>query len=110
MAKRVKQKRALSSNIRRQVVAAAQLFVKFREAEPRFIRRLTVPNLPKVVMQIGLVDGILYTTTHGNKKVSYIHRFTGRSKPMLVTDSKGKKLYFLGGNYNFTEDGIVDKK
>lgn len=109
MARRVK-RRTLSNAVRRQVAAAAELFVKFREAKPRFLRRLKIPAIPKVVMQIGMVDGILYTTTHGNEKVSYIHRFTGRSKPMLVTDSKGKQLYFLGGNYNFTEDGIVDKK
>ena len=61
-------------------------------------------------MEIGRLDGVLYTTTHRNKKASYIHKFTGRSRPTLVASADGKRLFILGGGYNFTKDGIVDRK
>jgi len=61
-------------------------------------------------MEIGKLDGVLYTTTHGRKTLKYIHKFTGRSRPILATSADGKRLFILGGAYNFTEDGIVDRK
>ena len=96
--------------VRRQLSQAASLYRKFREAEPRYVDKIRVNPLPEVCMEIGKLDGVLYTTTHGGKRQAYIHKFTGRSKPTLVTDAKGKRLFIIGGRYNFTEDGIVDRK
>lgn len=96
--------------VRRQLANSVALYRKFREADPKFIDSVRLANPPKVAMHIGKLDGVLYTTTHGGKKVSYIHRFTGASKPDLVTDGNGKRLYIVGGRYDFTQDGIVDRK
>lgn len=97
-------------NIRQLVKRGIKLFLKFREADPRYIDTVKIPSLPKVMLQIGRVDGVLYTTTHNGKVTKYIHKFSGRSKPILATDAKGNHLYFLGGRYNFTPEGIVDKR
>lgn len=98
------------ARVRRQLSQAATLYQKFREAPPRFVDKVRVNPLPDVCMEVGKLDGVLYTTTHGGKKTAYIHKFSGRSKPTLATDPKGKRLFILGGHYDFTEDGIVDRK
>ena len=98
------------AHIRRQLTDAVSLYKKFREDNPRYVDSLRVNPAPAVMMEIGKLDGVLYTTTHGRKSQAYIHKFTGRSKPTLATDANGKRLFILGGHYNFTEDGIVDKK
>lgn len=100
----------LARNVRSQLGNAVRLYQKFREAEPRYVDSLKANPLPRVAMEIGRLDGVLYTTTHAGKATKYIHKFTGRSRPVLATDGKGKQLYILGGAYDFTEDGIVDKK
>lgn len=99
-----------SRQVRRQLSQAASLYQKFREAEPRYVDAIRINPLPKVCMEIGKLDGVLYTTTHGGRKQAYIHKFTGRSRPTLATDAKGKRLFIIGGHYDFTEDGIVDRK
>lgn len=98
------------AHVRRQLSQAAGLYRKFREAPPRYVDKVRVNPLPAVCMEIGKLDGVLYTTTHGGKKTAYVHQFSGRSKPTLATDAKGKRLFILGGHYDFTEDGIVDRK
>jgi hypothetical protein len=100
----------LARNVRSQLTNAVGLYQKFREAEPRYVDSVKINPLPRVAMEIGRLDGVLYTTTHAGKTTKYIHKFTGRSRPVLATDGKGRQLYILGGGYDFTEDGIVDRK
>lgn len=106
----IKRKRLSARLLGKQVKQAIKLYQKFREANPRHIDTVKIPSFPKVMLQIGRVDGVLYTTTHNGKTIKYVHKFSGRSKPILATDAKGKQLYFLGGHYNFTSEGIVDKR
>lgn len=91
-----------------EVGQAVSLYRKFREAGPKRLSsvRLTVP---KVAMLVGELDGVLYTTTHGRKRQAYIHRFDKRARPQLAASSDGKQLLVLGGRYDFTRDGIVDR-
>lgn len=87
---------------------AAKLFVQFRGEDPEFIESVTFPNHP-VLMLIGECDGVLYTTRRDGNLERYIHRFKRNSRPLLATSSDGKQLYLLGGAYDFTDRGIVDK-
>ncbi|NCA24613.1 MAG: hypothetical protein EBS91_08475, partial [Betaproteobacteria bacterium] len=57
---------------------------------------------------IGEVDGILYSTVRDGVLEKYIHKFRKRDKPLFVVAPDGKALYLVGGNYTFTERGIVD--
>jgi hypothetical protein len=100
----------LARNVRQHLNRAVGLYRKFREAEPRYVDTVRVNPTPPALMEIGKLDGVLYTTTHGGKKTAYIHRFSGASKPTLAADGKGRRLYVIGGKYNFTADGIVDRK
>lgn len=92
----------------RQVEKAIQLFMRFKEEEPRFVDEIDYA-VPKVGMVIGDLDGVLYTTRRGGKVEHYKHEFTGRSKPLLAASWDGKTIFIVGGHYNFTEDGIKDK-
>jgi hypothetical protein len=64
---------------------------------------------PKSGLVIGELDGVLYTTVRDGKTERYIHRFRKRSRPRLIASHDGKSLHILGGEYEFTERGIVDK-
>lgn len=65
---------------------------------------------PSILIPVGQLDGVLYTTIRDGKKESYIHEFKKpNSQPLLATDADGEQLYILEGNYKFTEKGIVDQ-
>lgn len=95
-------------NVKKQIASAISLFRRFREAEPEFLDSHEFKT-PKVGMVIGECDGVMYETTHKGKKVKYLHRFKKGSRPLLVSSWDGSQLLFVGGRYNMTEDGIVDK-
>ena len=89
------------------VKKAIDLYQRFRGTEPEFIDECDI-NAVDVAMQIGLCDGILYTTVRDGKKESYIHEFTGASRPILAASWDGKQVLLIGGKYSFTEEGIKD--
>lgn len=87
---------------------AAALYRDFREAKPaRALKRRTIA-VPKVSVQIGKVTAIEYRTTHGKKRVLYRHDFKTAARPELHVSPDGRQLLIVGGNYTFTERGIVD--
>ena len=90
------------------ILQAIKLFVKFRGEEPKFVESLTVPD-HTVMLLIGECDGILYTTRRDGKLEKYVHRFKQNSRPLLASSFDGTQLYLLGGAYDFTDQGIVDK-
>lgn len=59
-------------------------------------------------LTIGECDGILYTTIRDGETESYIHRFKKSARPTLVASHDGEQLALIGGNFNFTDRGIVD--
>jgi len=95
--------------MRGQIDQAADLYERFSGHDPEEIGRVHIPDYPKVGVAIGDVDGILYTTVRDGVEEKYIHKFHKRDKPMFVVSPDGKSLFLLGGNYTFTERGIVDK-
>lgn len=85
---------------------ARKLYRSFREAEPKKVRKLSVPALPRAVMPLGYLDFVGYTTTHRGIETPYKHTFSKRARPLLCTD--GKRLFILQGRYRVTSRGIVD--
>ncbi len=98
-----------SASARRKVAQAARLYEKFSGESPRYLDKIELER-DTVLLKIGLCDGVLYTARRDGKADKYVHEFSGRSRPMLCSSADGKRLYLLGGKYDFTEDGIVDKK
>lgn len=90
------------------VEAAAKLYVQFRGEEPEQIESVRLLVSP-VMLLIGELDGVLYTTRREGKKESYVHKFKPKSRPLLASSHDGKQLYILGGEYSFTELGIIDR-
>lgn len=92
-----------------QIREAAQLYADFSGHEPEIIGELDKPVIPDVLIGIGEIDGIMYSTVRDGVLEKYIHRFTKKARPLFAVSPDGKQLFMLGGAYNFTERGIVDK-
>lgn len=99
----------MSRQVRDQVDQAADLYERFSGHDPEEVGRVHIPEIPKVGVAIGDVDGILYTTVRDGVEEKYIHKFHKRDKPLFVVSPDGKSLFLVGGNYTFTERGIVDR-
>jgi len=83
-------------------------FKDFRGDTPGSIRPVKV-NVPKSAMTVGELAGVLYNTVRDGKREDYIHKFRKKSRPLLAASDDGSSLHIIGGRYEFTERGIVDK-
>lgn len=92
---------------RREIEAAANLYIQFRGEEPTYLESVPLRIAP-VMLLIGECDGVLYTTRRDGHIEKYIHKFAKQSRPLLASSHDGKQLYLLGGSYNFTDAGIID--
>lgn len=92
-----------------QVKQASKLYEEFTGHNAELIGRVEKPVVPDVMAVIGDVDGILYSTVRDGKLERYIHEFAVKSRPLFAVSHDGKSLHMLGGAYDFTERGIVDK-
>jgi hypothetical protein len=99
----------MSQATRTQVERARDLYERFSGHNAVELGRVKIPPLPAVGVAIGEVDGILYSTIRDGVLEKYIHKFRKSDRPLFVVSPDGKVLYLLGGNYNFTERGIVDE-
>jgi hypothetical protein len=93
-----------------EMAQARKLFEDFTGHELTHAKRLPAPKLPRLAVKIGTVDGILYTTVRDGKTERYIHEFKRKARPTFAVSPDGRQLFMLGGAYNFTERGIVDKR
>jgi len=92
-----------------EVLKAARLYERFSGHEAESLGKIKIKPMPKVGACIGEVDGILYTTVRDGVMEKYIHKFRAVDKPILVVSPDGKCLFLVGGSYDFTERGIVDR-
>jgi len=93
---------------RGKVEAAAKLYLQFRGEEPEFVEAVRMQVAP-VMLLIGELDGVLYTTRREGKRESYIHKFKKESRPLLAASHDGSQIYIIGGRYEFSEAGIIDR-
>ena len=86
---------------------AADLYRDFTGHEPDYYEKLQI-NWPKTALRVGECDGILYTTIRDGVTESYVHKFKKSARPILVASSDGAQLALIGGDFRFTDRGIVD--
>lgn len=94
--------------MRKAVVKAIDLYRRFSGHDPRYIDRVEFPVHP-VVMEVGRLEAVMYETTRDGVREKYFHRFARNARPKLVASFDGSQLYIVGGHYDFTEDGIIDR-
>ncbi len=97
-----------SEEITRQLKSAMELYKNFSGHSPELVGRLEKPEIPDVGIIIGELDGIAYETVRDGITEKYFHRFDKKVRPLLASSFDGRLIYILGGEYDFTEDGIVD--
>ena len=102
-------KAGLARATRTQIEKARDLYERFSGHDAVELGSVKIPPLPAVGVAIGEVDGILYSTIRDGVLEKYIHKFRKADRPLFVVSPDGRVLYLLGGNYNFTERGIVDE-
>lgn len=95
---------------REQVAQAARRIARFTGMPDVTTRKIRVSPRDDVVLDIGRVDGILYSTIRDGTAEKYIHRFARNSRPLLSASPDGKRLYLRGGAFTFTDRGIVDRR
>lgn len=91
-----------------QVNAGMDLFQRFTGHNGNLFS-LMQPTMPDVGLVVGYLDGVMYTTVRDGKTEKYLHQFKKKSRPLLISSFDGTQLIILGGGYDFTERGIVDK-
>lgn len=94
-----------SSKIKLQ--AAAELYEDFTGHKADHYDEYNV-EWPHVGLKIGKCDGVLYETVRDGITEHYIHKFKKSARPVLAASHDGKALALIGGNFAFTERGIVD--
>jgi hypothetical protein len=87
---------------------ASRLLEDFSGHAPTHATPVDLPT-PEVGLVVGELDGVLYTTIRDGKRERYVHEFRPKSRPLLAADSDGKTLHIVGGQYEFTDAGIVDR-
>lgn len=93
---------------RAQLNRAVDLYENFTGHRGEHIATIRVPDVPKVVAVVGEVEGIIYNTTRDGNFERYIHEFKKSARPVLAVTPDGKQLLLIGGDFEFTERGIVD--
>ena len=97
-----------SRRVSSEVQQAADLYERFSGHGAEEVGRIRLPATPRVGVAVGEVDGILYSTVRDGVLEKYIHKFHKKDRPLFVVTPDGKQLMLVGGNYTFTERGIVD--
>jgi hypothetical protein len=100
--------RKRSSARRRKIQDAMRLYSDFSGQSAEELGYIDKPEIPDVGIVIGELEGVAYETVRDGKKEKYFHRFNKRVRPLLVASHDGRSIHILGGEYDFTEAGIVD--
>lgn len=65
-------------------------------------------DFPDVAFKVGKIDGIMYETVREGKTEHYCHEFKKNARPVFAVSHDGQQLLAIGGNFRFTDRGIVD--
>jgi hypothetical protein len=88
--------------------AAMKLYSDFTGEDAAPLGEYVLPRPPAVGVVIGEMVGVAYEATRDGETEQYFHRFNKKDRPLLVSSHDGQQLVILGGEYDFTENGIVD--
>ena len=88
---------------------AVNIYERFTGHDAEQLTEVNVRPLPKVAAAIGMVTAICYSTRRDGRIEQYMHEFAKVDQPVFAVSPDGKQLLMIGGNYDFTERGIVDK-
>ena len=85
-------------------IMATRLFEKFtgEKANNNNVANVTLSD---IVLTVGKLDSIIYTTVRDGKEETYHHQFDDR--PVLAVSHDGNQIYILAGEYEFTEKGFI---
>lgn len=100
-------KNPVNEIINRKIQKAIENFKEFSGHTPEYINKKDLPKM-EVGFKIGTLDGLLYTTVRDGRTEKYVHKFSRRARPILVSNFDGSFIALIGGNYKFTDRGIVD--
>lgn len=87
---------------------ADDLLNDFSGHRARSVLRIKEPAF-KTGLVVGEVLGVMYSATRDGQKINYCHEFRPKSRPLLASNSDGSRIQFVGGQYEFTDRGIVDR-
>lgn len=87
---------------------AVDLYEAFTGHRANSVKVVDIPEIKKA-LAIGDVLDISYRTKRNGRVESYTHTFKASSRPLFAASDDGKTLLMIGGSFNFTERGIVDK-
>jgi hypothetical protein len=93
----------------RELRQAVKLSEDFSGHEAVSMGRVKAPTPPRVAIVVGYCDGLLYSAVRDGKMDRYIHTFAHADRPLFLVTPNGLQLMLYGGNYDFTERGIVDR-
>lgn len=94
---------------RAQRTRAADLYEQFSGHDADEYQTVKKPEIPDVVAVIGELESVIYSTVRDGVSERYIHDFRKSSRPLLCVTPDGAQLLLIGGRYEFTDRGIVDK-
>lgn len=86
---------------------AADLYRDFTGHEADYYQNIPV-EWPSVGLTFGECTGIMYETVRDGQFEKYLHQFKKSARPLIVASYDGKALALVGGNFRFTDRGIVD--
>ena len=92
-----------------QIRRAAQRYKDFSGHDGDEVETVSVPDMPKAVLVIGELEGVIYSTVRDDEHERYIHKFKQSARPLLCASPDGDQLFIVGGAFEFTDRGIVDK-
>lgn len=67
------------------------------------------PAPPKVLLRVGYLEGVIYSAVRDGEEQKYLHEFSESARPLLCVTPDGHQLIILGGGFDFTDCGIVDR-
>ena len=94
---------------RAQATRAAKLYSEFTGHDALEQVAIDKPVLPDVMSVIGDIDEIFYTTKRDGVIEKYRHKFKKNCRPLFCVSPDGEQIHLIGGSYDFTERGIVDR-
>jgi hypothetical protein len=88
---------------------AKALYKDFSGHEGNECEYVPAPKIPPAVVVIGELEAVIYSTVRDDEHERYIHKFRKASRALLCVSPDGDQLFIVGGDYEFTDRGIVDK-